>query len=71
MLDARLEGANFAWADLSGAIFSANSLEGANLFGAKLSHTSVLGYQPTGLVFGRNLMGRRVRLVPTMGVAWG
>jgi hypothetical protein len=70
MLDARLEGANFAWADLSGAIFSANSLEGANLFGAKLSHTSVLGYQPTGLVFGRNLLSNRVRLVPTLHSAW-
>lgn len=71
LLDAKLDGANFAWADLSGAIVSAKALEGANLFGARLSHTSVLGYQPTGLVFGRNLMGRRVRLVPKMGVAWG
>lgn len=71
LLDAKLDGANFAWADLSGAIVSAKALEGANLFGARLSHTSVLGYQPTGLVFGRNLMGRSVKLVPTMGVVWG
>ena len=70
LLDAKLEGANFAWADLSGAIVSAKSIERANLFGAKLSHTSVLGYQPTGLLFGRNLMGRSVRLVPTLKSAW-
>jgi uncharacterized protein YjbI with pentapeptide repeats len=70
LLDAKLDGANFAWADLSGTIVSAKALEGANLFGARLSHASVLGYQPTGLVFGRNLMGRSVRLVPTLKSAW-
>lgn len=56
LLDADLHNANLSWADLTGAIVSEKALRTANLFGAKMANVAVPGFQPKGLLFGRNLM---------------
>lgn len=60
---AKLDGANLAWANLAGAIVAPDALRKANLFGARLSTTSIAGYRPVNLFMGRS-MGRHVRLEP-------
>lgn len=60
---AKLDGANLAWANLAGAIVTPEALRNANLFGARLSATTITGHRPANLFMGRS-MGRHVRLEP-------